>query len=45
LTPEQVREVTKEYFGPENQPIVVVGDSKAVGERRKAFGALTVSEK
>jgi predicted Zn-dependent peptidase len=45
VTPEQVREVAKKYFAPENQSIVVVGDSKAVGEQLKAFGAFTVSEK
>jgi predicted Zn-dependent peptidase len=45
VTPEQVREVSKKYFNPENQSIVVVGDSKAVGEQLKAFGEFTVTDK
>jgi zinc protease len=45
VTPEQVRDVSKKYFAPENQSIVVVGDSKAVGEQLKAFGEFTVSDK
>ncbi|OON62121.1 peptidase M16 [Massilia sp. KIM] len=45
VTPEQVREVSKKYFAPENQSIVVVGDQKAVGEQLKAFGEFTVSDK
>ena len=45
VTPEQVREVSKKYFAPENQSIVVVGDSKAVGEQLKAFGEFSVSDK
>jgi len=45
VTPEQVRDVSKKYFAPENQAIVVVGDSKAVGEQLKAFGEFTVSDK
>ncbi|MFS2020911.1 M16 family metallopeptidase, partial [Massilia sp. CT11-108] len=45
VTPEQVRDVAKKYFAPENQSIVVVGDSKAVGEQLKAFGDFTVSDK
>jgi len=45
VTPEQVRDVAKKYFAPENQAIVVVGDSKAVGEQLKAFGEFTVSDK
>jgi predicted Zn-dependent peptidase len=45
VTPEQVREVSKKYFAPENQSIVVVGDSKAVGEQLKAFGDFTVTDK
>jgi predicted Zn-dependent peptidase len=45
VTPEQVREVSKKYFAPENQTIVVVGDSKAVGEQLKAFGDFTVTDK
>ncbi|SFC16858.1 M16 family metallopeptidase [Massilia yuzhufengensis] len=45
VTPEQVREVSKKYFAPENQSIVVVGDPKAVGEQLKAFGEFTVVEK
>ena len=45
VTPEQVREVSKKYFSPENQSIVVVGDQAAVGEQLKAFGEFTVQEK
>jgi predicted Zn-dependent peptidase len=45
VTPQQVREVAKKYFAPENQSIVVVGDPKAVGEQLKAFGEFTVTEK
>jgi zinc protease len=43
VTPEQVRTVSKKYFAPENQAIVVVGDAKAVGEQLKAFGDFTVT--
>lgn len=45
VTPEQVRDVSKKYFAPENQSIVVVGDPKAVGEQLKAFGEFTVTDK
>ena len=45
VTPEQVRDVAKKYFAPENQSIVVVGDAKAVGEQLKAFGDFTVTDK
>jgi predicted Zn-dependent peptidase len=45
VTPEQVRDVSKKYFAPENQAIVVVGDSKAVGEQLKGFGEFTVTDK
>jgi predicted Zn-dependent peptidase len=45
VTPEQVRDVSKKYFAPENQSIVVVGDSKSVGEQLKGFGDFTVTDK
>jgi len=45
VTPEQVRDVAKKYFAPENQSIVVVGDAKAVGEQLKAFGDFTVTDR
>jgi predicted Zn-dependent peptidase len=45
VTPEQVREVSKKYFAPEKQSIVVVGDKAAVSEQLKAFGEFVVSEK
>ena len=45
VTPEQVNAVSKKYFAPENQSIVVVGDAKAVGEQLKAFGEFTVTDK
>ena len=45
VTPEQVRDVSKKYFAPEAQSIVVVGDPKAVGEQLKAFGEFTVTDK
>ena len=45
VTPEQVRDVSRKYFAPEKQSIVVVGDRKAVGEQLKAFGDFTVMDK
>jgi predicted Zn-dependent peptidase len=45
VTPEQVRDVSKKYFAPENQSIVVVGASQAVGEQLKAYGDFTVTDK
>ncbi|MGI4719291.1 MAG: M16 family metallopeptidase [Janthinobacterium lividum] len=45
VTPEQVRDVSKKYFAPEKQSIVVVGDRKALGEQLKAFGEFTVMDK
>ena len=45
VTPEQVRGIGKKYFAPDNQSIVVVGDSAQVGEQLKAFGEFTVSDK
>jgi predicted Zn-dependent peptidase len=45
VTPEQVRDVSKKYFAPEAQSIVVVGDPAAVGEQLKQFGTFTVSDK
>ena len=44
VTPEQVRAVAKKYFAPENQSLVVVGDSKSVAGQLKAFGEFTVSD-
>jgi zinc protease len=45
VTPQQVRDVSKKYFAPEAQSIVVVGDPKAVAEQLKPFGEFTVTEK
>jgi len=45
VTPQQVRDVSKKYFSPEAQSIVVVGDPAAVSEQIKAYGEFTVSEK
>ncbi|WP_332876829.1 M16 family metallopeptidase [Massilia sp. S19_KUP03_FR1] len=45
VTAEQVRDVSKKYFAPEAQSIVVVGDNAAIGEQLKAYGAFTVSDK
>jgi zinc protease len=45
VTPQQVREVSKKYFAPEAQSIVVVGDPAAVSEQLKPFGEFKVSEK
>jgi zinc protease len=45
VTPEQVRDVSKKYFAPEQQSIVVVGDKGAVAEQLKAFGEFTVTDK
>jgi zinc protease len=45
VTPQQVREVSRKYFAPASQSIVVVGDPKAVSEQLKPFGEFTVTEK
>ncbi|MDQ2821978.1 MAG: insulinase family protein [Pseudomonadota bacterium] len=45
VTAEQVRDVSKKYFAPEVQSIVVVGDNSAIGEQLKAYGDFTVSDK
>ncbi|MDB5791223.1 MAG: zinc protease, partial [Massilia sp.] len=45
VTPQQVRDVSKKYFAPEAQSIVVVGDPGAVGAQLKPFGEFTVREK
>lgn len=45
VTPQQVRDVSKKYFAPEAQSIIVVGDPKAVGEQLKPFGEFKVVEK
>jgi predicted Zn-dependent peptidase len=45
VTPQQVREVSKKYFAPEAQSIVVVGDPAAVAEQLKPYGEFTVTEK
>jgi predicted Zn-dependent peptidase len=45
VTPEQVRDVSKKYFAPERQSIVVVGDKAAVAEQLKAFGEFAVGDK
>ncbi|MFC4930981.1 M16 family metallopeptidase [Massilia sp. GCM10023247] len=45
ITPQQVREVSKKYFAPEAQSIVVVGDPQAVGAQLKPFGEFKVVEK
>ncbi|UVW27580.1 pitrilysin family protein [Massilia sp. H6] len=45
VSPEQVRDVSKRYFSPERQSIVVVGDKAALGEQLKAFGEFSVQEK
>lgn len=44
VSAEQVREMGRKYFDPKTQSIVVVGDSKAVGEQLKAYGEFTVSK-
>jgi zinc protease len=44
VTPEQVREVSKKYFAPEKQSLIVVGDKAAVGEQLRQFGEFTASE-
>ena len=44
VTAGQVRDVSKKYFAPEAQSIVVVGDNAAIGEQLKAYGTFTVSE-
>jgi predicted Zn-dependent peptidase len=45
VTAEQVRDVSKKYFAPGVQSIVVVGDNAAIGEQLKPYGAFTVSDK
>jgi predicted Zn-dependent peptidase len=45
VTPDQLRDVSKKYFAPEKQSIVVVGDKGAVGDQLKAFGEFAVSDK
>jgi predicted Zn-dependent peptidase len=45
VTPEQVREVSKKYFAPERQTIVVVGDKSSLGDQLKPFGEFAVSDK
>jgi predicted Zn-dependent peptidase len=45
VTPQQVRDIGKKYFAPENQSIVVVGDKAQVGEQLKAFGEFVVTDK
>ncbi len=45
VTAEQVRDVSKKYFAPDAQSIVVVGDNAAIGEQLKAYGEFTVSDK
>ncbi|WP_426109770.1 M16 family metallopeptidase [Massilia sp. PWRC2] len=45
VTPEQVRAIGKQYFAPEKQSIVVVGDPAQISEQLKAFGEFKVSEK
>jgi zinc protease len=42
VSAEQVREMGRKYFDPKTQSIVVVGDSKAVGEQLKAYGDFEV---
>ena len=42
VSAEQVREMGRKYFDPKTQSIVVVGDSKAVGEQLKAYGDFQV---
>jgi zinc protease len=42
VSAEQVREMGRKYFDPKTQSIVVVGDSKAVGEQLKAYGNFEV---
>ncbi len=44
VTPEQVREMGKKYFTPENQSIIVVGDPAAVAEQLKAYGEFTTEK-
>jgi zinc protease len=41
VTAEQVREMGKKYFAPENQSIVIVGDPGAIGEQIKEYGEFT----
>lgn len=44
VTPEQVREMGKKYFTPENQSIIVVGDPAAVAAQLKEYGEFTTDK-
>ena len=45
VTPEQVREMGKKYFVPENQSVIVVGDPAAITAQLKEVGEFVVSDK
>lgn len=38
VSAEQVREMGRKYFNPDDQSLIVVGDKAALGEQLKAFG-------
>jgi predicted Zn-dependent peptidase len=44
VTPQQVRAVSRKYFAPEHQSIVVVGDQAALGDQLKQFGEFVVRD-
>ncbi|MFL6660018.1 MAG: M16 family metallopeptidase [Massilia sp.] len=45
VTPEQIRDMGKKYFTPENQSIVVVGDPAAVAAQLKEYGEFVITDK
>jgi zinc protease len=45
VTPEQVREMGKKYFVPENQSVIVVGDPAAITPQLKDVGEFVVGDK
>jgi zinc protease len=45
VTPEQIREMGKKYYAPENQSVIVVGDPAAIASQLKEVGEFIVSDK
>jgi predicted Zn-dependent peptidase len=45
VTPEQIREMGKKYYAPDNQSVIVVGDPAAIAPQLKEVGEFVVSDK
>ena len=45
VTPEQIRDMGKKYYAPENQSVIVVGDPAAIAPQLKEVGEFVVSDK